>query len=55
MLMKLYPLIIFQDQKTVGPAKSEYNHFLEKYPDTDEREWINEQFAKMNEEANASH
>ncbi len=29
-------------------ARREYNAFLQKYPDTEEKEWIAEQFAEMN-------
>jgi tetratricopeptide (TPR) repeat protein len=28
-------------------AKAEFRRFLQKYPDTEEKAWINEQFAKM--------
>ncbi len=41
----------YQSAHDYDNARKEYNHFLEKHPDTEEREWINEQFTKMNEEA----
>ena len=37
----------YQKAGDVKNAKKEYNNFLKKYPDTEEKEWIAEQFAAM--------
>jgi len=38
----------YQEANDFKNAREAYNGFLKKYPDTDERDWINQQFAKMN-------
>jgi len=45
----------YQEAKLYKQAREAYDNFLKKYPDTEEKDWINEQLAKMTEEANASH
>lgn len=37
----------YQKAGDVKSAKKEYNNFLKKYPDTEEKEWIAEQFTAM--------
>jgi TolA-binding protein len=37
----------YQNAKDFKKAKAEFKSFLKKYPDTEEKDWINEQLAKM--------
>jgi TolA-binding protein len=37
----------YQNAKDFKNAKAEFKSFLKKYPDTEEKDWINEQLAKM--------
>jgi TolA-binding protein len=37
----------YQNAKDFKKARAEFKSFLKKYPDTEEKDWINEQLAKM--------
>jgi tetratricopeptide (TPR) repeat protein len=44
---QLMVALSYQKANDFKNAKAEFKHFLQKYPDTDEKEWINEQLAAM--------
>jgi TolA-binding protein len=44
---QLMVALSYQNAKDFKNARAEFKSFLKKYPDTEEKDWINEQLAKM--------